>query len=741
MADGSYSSPAELRIMKWVVLRETYLNKLHGVVAASRKSAKSSPRKGRTNDDHNNRDERGGSKRLFGLLFELLTVLRRITVEIVEAVERWRGDDTVRPFIWGSSNYLVKIVGDVSFLATLPGLEQYLGVSVGNNPFLCHVGLDGRPAFLPLNKVDGQGNAVSPAPGKLSCTASGSLGVPPERVEAAAAVLRREVLHARGGGQRKIYISHTGRGFHPGGPRRGSRSDAQPIWSSRSGGGRRSDWPLNSTGDCPQSPHLPGDGDDDVTSAGDAQVGVRPERVQRKAARTGAEETPDFHRGDNGTHGQIEERPSPFMAIHEMLAGLQADLHATGLVGRTGSTAEGSAEDSRRAFGTSGEDGGYTGGDSRQALQTNGGKEGGDGEDTSKGQTPNALKLAAAQGEGGEPLRQHAVNENQTRQLPATRTIAVPRQLSPQSSDEESDMEYIERLKQKTCGERIAENFTAWAERTKARLRYRDAKAAKHYCRRRMRKALSMWEKHRASIVGRRLATAFAGRFGMWYRACVRFAFDALRVHAKGSRIAARNRSLVIATCERLGRVGRVRLQQAWQRWLRVTGQPYRRREYEETITRLCELQVKARVSRALTTWRGPVSGSSAQVKTEQGVVAALMRAKLAGSFVAAVSKGGKGSRQATALTQGGESWEQWLGDEDSASRVSTGRPTSRGAASPERRVPENASVGSGGAAPDEDRNTSPRLVLHRLGAKMKAIKSFRDIRDKTQVICIVSAL
>lgn len=50
MAGESYSSPAELRIMKWVVLRETYLNKLRGVVAASGKRAKSAARKGRTDE-------------------------------------------------------------------------------------------------------------------------------------------------------------------------------------------------------------------------------------------------------------------------------------------------------------------------------------------------------------------------------------------------------------------------------------------------------------------------------------------------------------------------------------------------------------------------------------------------------------------------------------------------------------------------------------------------------------------
>ncbi|CAN0568896.1 unnamed protein product, partial [Ectocarpus sp. 12 AP-2014] len=145
--------------MKWVVLRETYLTKLHGV----RRSPK-----------------------LFALLTELLTVLRRITVEIVEAVERWRRGDKERPFIWGSSNYLVKAAGDIDFLSRLPGLEEHLGVLVSNNPFLSHVGLDGRSAVLDHSSIRSRS-------GKFPLSASGSLGVSAERVAAASAVLYREV--------------------------------------------------------------------------------------------------------------------------------------------------------------------------------------------------------------------------------------------------------------------------------------------------------------------------------------------------------------------------------------------------------------------------------------------------------------------------------------------------------------------------------------------------------------------
>lgn len=186
--------------MKWIVLRETYLDKLHGVVLASQKRAKQSSKHGVPT---RHRREKQAAK-LFSLLVELLTVLRRITVEIVEAIERWRGPGSNKSFAWGQSNYLVKAAGDAAFLANLPGLEQHLGVSLANNPFVCHVRLDGKPAFLHFGKGEGRRGGGGGAVGQRSQgtlragVASESLGVSPERVEAAAAVLYREVQLADG---------------------------------------------------------------------------------------------------------------------------------------------------------------------------------------------------------------------------------------------------------------------------------------------------------------------------------------------------------------------------------------------------------------------------------------------------------------------------------------------------------------------------------------------------------------
>lgn len=192
MADGSSCAPSELRIMKWVVLRETYLTKLQGVVSADRKRAKFNVAASKKNRTFNSseKDHTRSSPQLFVLLTELLTVLRRITVEIVEAVEKWRRGDKNRAFIWGSSNYLLKAACDTEFLSRLPGLEQHLGVIVSRNPFLSHTCLDGRSAVLDRFSIRSRSGA-------FPLGDSGSLGVSEERMTAAAAVLFREIRRER----------------------------------------------------------------------------------------------------------------------------------------------------------------------------------------------------------------------------------------------------------------------------------------------------------------------------------------------------------------------------------------------------------------------------------------------------------------------------------------------------------------------------------------------------------------
>lgn len=234
MADGSSCAPSELRIMKWVVLRETYLTKLQGVVSADRKRAKSNPvssKDGRVFNGQKDRKRR--SPQLFALLTELLAVLRRITVEIVEAVERWRRGDKARPFIWGSSNYLLKAACDTEFLSRLSGLEQHLGVVVSRNPLFSHTCLDGRSAVVDRLSIRSRSGA-------FPLSDSGSLGVSEERIAAAATVLFREIRRER----RRLDEREAERAR----PRSGERTRARSPSDRR----RR---PIASPGNCSQVEH------------------------------------------------------------------------------------------------------------------------------------------------------------------------------------------------------------------------------------------------------------------------------------------------------------------------------------------------------------------------------------------------------------------------------------------------------------------------------------------------------
>lgn len=194
MADGPHSPPEELRIMKWVLLRETYIAKLRRVVPASdRKRFTSSSRSGRAKIS----PDSAGQAKLFDLLTDLLTMLRRITVEIVEAVERWRlAGHAKQPFIWGSSNYLLKAASDTSFLELLPGFESHIGVTISNNPFFFHEDLDGRSTHISRKRKEDDQSPSAELNKSAEFPFSGpkSVRVSAKRVKAAATVLRREIM-------------------------------------------------------------------------------------------------------------------------------------------------------------------------------------------------------------------------------------------------------------------------------------------------------------------------------------------------------------------------------------------------------------------------------------------------------------------------------------------------------------------------------------------------------------------
>ena len=834
VSDGLYKTPDELRIMKWVVLRETYLTKLHGVVTAGRKSAKTASAHSPASSDQNNAKRR---PKLFGLLTELLSLLRRITVEIVEAVERWRGAGRSDiPFIWGSSNYLVKASGDTAFLSRLPGLEQHLGVAIAENPFLCHVLLDGRPACLPPTTavVAGKGRDKAVGHGSLQPTsiffgASDSLGVPAERLEAAAAVLYREVIRAskeRRRGER----GERSRSHKPG--RAGSSKMCSPA-------GSRFVVPLEAESDPRQPPPRPrssslpvgnaaadpdpdpppdeqcldyyeedsvGRGENRLVNEWRRQVsleyGVRSDNQEENGVSQGCQDfygygqnngqyygaqqdSQDYYGGmqggqyyrgeiqdgqdsgprpeipgptgyqgagsdphhsleyppapsqaaDNNITPQYEEDPvnfpestnesepnrgvidrtalvagenlddsgngtgnamgqprgSPFLDVFNLCDGILSNLKGAGLVSRS---TESIYEPSSLVADMGGKR-------DNPFLSTPRGT-GDEDDDHVSADFPTESELVCEEIRGVAPALRGSAYERQTRnlfaELPAPNiSKAGRRKAGPNDREDRSDG-YLARThwNQNTPEELTTKCFAAWCERTKARQLHRDLKAARHHRHGQLRRAMSVWDKHRATILGGHVAEAFAGRFGLSTRFFVRYAFDALRAHAKGNRVAARNRAAVGRTRAKLESVGRARLRQAWQRWLQAVG--IRDSAHEHSFSTL--------------------------VPNSESLTGA-----------AAEATGRQGSRE--------DEWAQWLRDEDSLRF----EPPSGEVGGPPRVVARGtdylaaataaAAVNpAGDAKTSNEQQLSPKLSFRGLGARILSMRSFRNKGDKTQVNC-----
>lgn len=671
IADGSYTSSGELRILKWVVLRETYLDKLHGVVSARCKRANAASRKGVTEWQRSEKER----AKIFNLLEDLLTVLRRVTVEIVEAVEKWRGPGSKKPFMWGTSNYLVKAAGDVEFLSKLSGLEEHLGVAIADNPFFWHVRLDGRPAFLsPRRKGDGReetsGGGVlgRRSYGRLNASiASKSLGVSPERVEMAAAVFYRELQLTNCGKVRRTmdtsnssmrdggtdadntssdrcrpHRSNSGATLHRGDRHhtrpRGSRMNQSSLrrQSTRSTNAVQEEHENNAytEEDCYQDYYYqnPGDAEEHAKSSElncpgtnamepllpshekDAEVPSEEGRVaaivvqcspngtsqeedtlatriretladrpesEAPEAKTPDEEEPDLCAGASkapadangatvGTAFQEMQRTcirrgSPFAAIHSICDGLLTDLQANGL-GVKPNAEEDVTEDEWLVL------------PSNEYRREAGGA---DGAMTSwEMETANKDK-SQEDACGASLLQQLAIRRKQGFEILADFRGKIKRshlnhQHSDDNHDDNDDVDVYGNSSVRSNHDQISEErkvkaFVGWAQRTKARQKYRGAKAARHRRRRILKEAVSIWASLLAKDLHRCLGDAFCGQFGLSDRFYMRATFDALRVHARGAHIAARHRPTVQASSDRLEIIGRVRVRQAWQRWAKTT--------------------------------------------------------------------------------------------------------------------------------------------------------------------------
>ena len=123
-ASDSADPALELEVLKCILLREGYLSRLESEA------------------------RRGGralvaNKAAAAKLVDLLDLLRQITVETCEAIQRWRYTSK-RPFMWNGVNYLLKVATDLDFVANLRPVVSWLGFNMERNPFVVPMSLDFR---------------------------------------------------------------------------------------------------------------------------------------------------------------------------------------------------------------------------------------------------------------------------------------------------------------------------------------------------------------------------------------------------------------------------------------------------------------------------------------------------------------------------------------------------------------------------------------------------------------------
>jgi len=119
------SSESEIYVLKCILLREKYLQKL--------KSLGENP-----------------NVNLNTELENLLDVIRISTVEVIEAISSWRKKKSKKslcnsPFLWNGINYLLKIPSDLDFLSKSKQLVKWLGFPIQRNPFIVPLSMENAP--------------------------------------------------------------------------------------------------------------------------------------------------------------------------------------------------------------------------------------------------------------------------------------------------------------------------------------------------------------------------------------------------------------------------------------------------------------------------------------------------------------------------------------------------------------------------------------------------------------------
>jgi hypothetical protein len=111
----SLNPQLEFELIKQIILRESYIQRLKSKIELS---------KGEVNMT----------------IIGLLDVLREVTIDVVENLQKWERAQldypNIKPFLWNKTNYLVKLSFDLEFLNESKEIRSWLKFDMKNNPFI-----------------------------------------------------------------------------------------------------------------------------------------------------------------------------------------------------------------------------------------------------------------------------------------------------------------------------------------------------------------------------------------------------------------------------------------------------------------------------------------------------------------------------------------------------------------------------------------------------------------------------
>lgn len=124
--DGSTAAAkAEYEVLKAILARENYLQRLQKVV-------------------------RTISKKIKPELADVLDLIRQSSLDVIESVENWRRlkKDPDATFLWNGLNYILKMPSDLDYLAEYIAIQKWMGFPLTRNPFCIPFAMESGATML-----------------------------------------------------------------------------------------------------------------------------------------------------------------------------------------------------------------------------------------------------------------------------------------------------------------------------------------------------------------------------------------------------------------------------------------------------------------------------------------------------------------------------------------------------------------------------------------------------------------